>query len=545
MKSFIPRDLVIFLIIGLLLFSNLSVLIAQHQEIIPMDRRVEWEKAGLEKDSIKIENVLDAQQFGVVANDSVDDTKALRNIIDKASQMQGITIIKLPSGQIDIRASIKIPSKVVLDGKGPQWKNKSKATLIYYKGSIEKPNHVFFLSGKEEDQLGVIKSYQAENKSIKLTNDLQVENVKYVLVQPHVGENISNIKGNYVGRLVKVSSIDANTINLSGSLDLTWELHGRTRLGVYRINPVVFAGLQDVTIKQSGGFKCKEYTCKDITQMGNKRDMTGCKGHFVTIKYAYNSWVRNVEGIKPVQNHVNISSSTHIEIKNSYFREAVKYEGAYGYGVTVSDFTSMSLIENNIMSTLRHAILIQHGANQNVYGYNYTRQNSHQCDEKAGDISIHGHYPYANLLEGNIVDRIKADDHFYNKYGKYARNGPFNTLLRNYDPSNYMVLKQIDSTNVLGNEAQLMKWDGSEKLIDIYGLRSNSANDAKTKYASHIEWTENYEKSYYLPVISLYYDQKPEFLKDSNWPPVGPPSVKQGTRTGQSIRALKNYQAFE
>jgi hypothetical protein len=83
----------------------------------------------------------------------------------------------------------------------------------------------------------------------------------------------------------------------------------------------------------------------------------------------------------------------------------------HGYGIALYFHTSDCLIEDNIFRNLRHSLSFQCGANGNVVGYNYSRDpNRSEFPANYGaDISMHGHYSYANLFEGNIVQNIQLD----------------------------------------------------------------------------------------------------------------------------------------
>lgn len=68
-----------------------------------------------------------------------------------------------------------------------------------------------------------------------------------------------------------------------------------------------------------------------------------------------------------------MGNSSHITISGSYFHDAFDYGGdGSGYGVEVCNYTSDCRIENNILHTLRHAMIAHEGANGNVFGYNYS-----------------------------------------------------------------------------------------------------------------------------------------------------------------------------
>ena len=71
-------------------------------------------------------------------------------------------------------------------------------------------------------------------------------------------------------------------------------------------------------------------------------------------------------------------------------------------------------------------MLLQAGTNGNIYSYNYSLQQKRTelPSDAAGDIVLHGNYPYANLFEGNIAQNIGGD-------ASHGMNGPANVFFRN------------------------------------------------------------------------------------------------------------------
>jgi hypothetical protein len=71
-------------------------------------------------------------------------------------------------------------------------------------------------------------------------------------------------------------------------------------------------------------------------------------------------------------------------------------------------------------------MMVKQGANGNVFAYNYSIEpkRTEPIADFSGDISVHGHYPFANLFEGNIVQNIIID-HYWGPAGEdnmYFRN---------------------------------------------------------------------------------------------------------------------------
>src|SRR4029078_3990435 len=123
-----------------------------------------------------------------------------------------------------------------------------------------------------------------------------------------------------------------------------------------------------------------------------------------------------------------IETSSHVEISGCYFHDSYLYDGAstHGYGIVVYTHACANKIEDNIFRMLRHAMICKQGANGNVFGYNYSRETnrSEAIADYAADICLHGHYAFANLYEGNIVQNLQIDQ-------AWGPSGPYNTFFRN------------------------------------------------------------------------------------------------------------------
>ena len=136
-------------------------------------------------------------------------------------------------------------------------------------------------------------------------------------------------------------------------------------------------------------------------------------------------WIRRVESDWTERYHVSVSESLHLEFRDSYFHDAEsRGDGGEGYGVSLAHLVTGALVENNIFSDVRHAMILQMGATGNVFGYNFARRNYSDDGWDKTAIALHGHYPSANLFEANTVGWAGADM-------VWGPNGPENTFFRN------------------------------------------------------------------------------------------------------------------
>jgi len=179
-------------------------------------------------------------------------------------------------------------------------------------------------------------------------------------------------------------------------------------------------------------------------------------------------------------------------VQNSYFHQSYDYgSGGHGYGVTLGRHTTNCLVENNIFETLRHAMMVKEGANGNVFAFNYSRNPvSATPFSIPADISVHGHYPYMNLFENNIVQKISCTDY-------WGPAGPGNTFLRNrVETLNLTVKDHSHNQNIIANEIT-----APFSQISIDNNCNNILKHANNEYGT-IEWMPNL-LSYNLP-NSLY-----------------------------------------
>jgi hypothetical protein len=290
---------------------------------------------------------------------------------------------------------------------------------------------------------------------------------------------------NAVGQFFRVLSVEGNTLTLDRPLHIDFRAD---------LNPIV---RPNGLISESG-----------IEDLYITRLDAG-DGHTILIKNAANCWVRWVESDTTYRSHISVSSSMNIEIRGNYLHHSHDYGGGgHGYGVNVGGHTTSALIEDNIFEHLRHSMLIQVGASGNVFGYNY----SIDPVENSGfwhppDISVHGHFPFMNLFEGNIVQEIGIADY-------WGPAGPGNTYLRNrVETEDIFAQDHSIDQNIIGNELT-----GGDNGIDIgetvtgtflHGNNVNGLLQWDPDTPSHV-----IPKSYYLPA-------KPSFFGDIQWPSLG------------------------
>jgi hypothetical protein len=283
-----------------------------------------------------------------------------------------------------------------------------------------------------------------------------------------------------VGQISKVKSVRGNTLVLDKPLYITFEadLHPTIRTQDF----VERAGVEDLYVK--------------LSSRGDPKT--------IQMKNAAYCWVRNVESEYTSRNHVGVTSSYRCEVRDSYFNESYEFGGGgHGYGVNLGQHVTDCLVENNIFKHLRHSMLVQVGACGNVFGYNYSIEPESEGRWTPCAISLHGHFPFMNLFEGNTVQEIDVSDY-------WGPVGPGNTFLRNrVESEGIEIMDHSHSQNVVANELGV-----GENVIRIH-----KSVEGTFVHGNHEDGSKN-QNDKDIPE-SLYLMKKPVFFGPIEWPITG------------------------
>ncbi len=298
-----------------------------------------------------------------------------------------------------------------------------------------------------------------------------------------------------VGQLVQINSISSNTIFLNSPLRKNYSLTDVPK--ITRLQPATGSGIECLSIK--------------------RLDASSWQSSNIRIENAAKCWVKNIESDSTNFAHVNITSATNIQVTGSNFHGAFAYGGSgQGYGVVLQSTSGECLVENNTFQHLRHSMLLQSGANGNVLSYNYSTQ-PYWSDaspviptDAAGDMVLHGNWPYANLFEGNYGQNMIIDN-------SHGVNGPFNTFFRNRG-ANYGLFMNVgagDSSNLMGNE-----------ITNITNGMYMLTGSGNLEWANRVRGVIFPALTLTLNEASLYRSSPPEFFSSSYpYPSFGPPNT--------------------
>ncbi|MFZ7113735.1 MAG: T9SS type A sorting domain-containing protein, partial [Bacteroidota bacterium] len=300
---------------------------------------------------------------------------------------------------------------------------------------------------------------------------------------------------NSVGQIVRIASISSNTLTFDETLRINYD---------YSLNPRI----RKITPRIQVGLECLKIERLDDVAVGV------CFN--VNLSYAAQCWITGVEIGTSIGSHIEIDASTNITVSRCYIHDNFAYDGTstHGYGITLFGHTGQCRIENNILRHLRHSFSLQCGANGNVVAYNYsTEPNRSEFPADFGaDISMHGHFSYSNLFEGNIVQNIQIDQ-------TWGPSGPLNTFFRNRAELYGILMTsgtvQSDSINFVGNEVS-----NTGTFLGNYSL----AGSGHFEFANNIRGTITPSGTIPLPDTSYYLDSIPEFWTSSIFPTIGDPN---------------------
>ncbi len=476
-------------------------------QVIPATRRVNWQQIVRQKVFTEPANKVNVLDFGAMADGETDNTEAVRAAVASFHGRAGTVIF--PEGTYLFRSPVTLPDSIRLEGEGA-----SQTTLRFDLGTH--PESCLQITGHAQKSFVRLDSGFTKGSAKVLTDSAFVfEPGEWVeMVEDNGSWNTVPVEWAKmsVGQIVRIEKVAGDTLVLEQPLRISYTDSLRPRLR--RIFPVRHVSVACLKIVRS-------------------RPPDAGGGYNISWDYAVDGRVSGVESDSSSGSHIYISRSAGIVVEGSYFHHAFFYDGSstHGYGVTLAHHSSGCLVVNNIFVHLRHALMVKTGANGNVLAYNYSRDpfRSETISDLSGDISLHGHYPYANLFEGNIVQNIIIDHY-------WGPSGPLNTFFRNRAELWGIIMTRSDTTetarqNFVGNECTDNSFYHGQFVL--YGKDH-------FVYANNILGMLVPASSGDLPDRSYYLSHAPAFWDDADrWPDIGWPfSLGEG-----DIPARKRFYA--
>ena len=393
-------------------------------QVIPSSRRADWTLAGYHGTIPVYSTVKNITDYGGSGDGITVNDLALQNAITSLNNQNGV--IYFPAGTFLFNSPITLRSGLVIRGEG--------ATNTTLQFNLAGSNNLITIAGDSTTSIAnITSSVFKDQSSLTVDNASLFQANDYVKIyQNDAGLVNDSWALESVGQIIHIENISGNTINFSTALRRNYLLTGTPKI-------------RKIIMATGVGIECLKI--KRIYPTSG----TGLPKSNLSFSDAAKCWVKGVESDSCNFAHIQIANSTNIEVTNCYFHGAFAYgSGGEGYGISCEYTSGECLIENNIFKHLRHSMLLQSGANGNVFDYNYSIEpfkSESLPNDLSGDIVMHGNYPYLNLFEGNIVQNMFVD-------ASHGINGPYNTLFRNRAESYGIIISSGagDSTNIVGNE---------------------------------------------------------------------------------------------
>lgn len=474
----------------ILFYSLLFVTSFSYAQVLPSNRSVDWNLAGYTGAIPDYTTVVDISNYGGSGDGVGSNDTAFMNALNSLSGADGV--IYFPSGTFIFNSPINLRSGLILRGAS------SDSTTLEFDIAIGNSSDAINITGTASNITAMLTGNADKDSSFINVDDASGFTAGDYLRLSFNDSSILFSTWAYgtVGQIVKIESITSNKIFFESPLRLSYDIVKNPK--ITKLNMITGAGIECLKI--------------------HRADQTTGQTSNINFNYAAQCWVSGIESFLCNFSHIEINRTTNLSITGSYFHDAFAYGGGgQGYGISCQTTSGECLIENNIFKHLRHSMLLQSGANGNVFAYNYSTDpfwtEPSLPANSAGDMVLHGNYPYANLFEGNIGQNIVIDD-------SHGKNGPHNTFLRNRGELYGIFMNNnpaSDNQNFIGNEVTNTGISLGFYFISGSGHFQHGNNVKGTIYAAGTN---------VLTDTSYSYSSIPSFLQSNpNWPSVGIPNI--------------------
>ncbi len=388
---------------------------------IPESRLSDWSNAGCHADSLQRQVVLFSEQGGLGDGTTTNDV-VWESLITNFSG-QAIELV-FDSGVYLFHETLQIPSYWELKGKS------TNATRLKF--DLNGTGHCILIRGTRQTVNDSLTAVPNRGDSLLRGSFQELQTGDWILLSPKNDAGItSSWATGTTGQIVQVIEMDSNLLLLNNSLRRSYS--ASENLMLKKIVPTQQVEIERLTIE--------------------RLDETSTQTANIWIENAVNCKVSCVESINCNYAHVTLQYASNIGIEGNYFHHGMDYgSGGKAYGVVAQMASGDNVIQDNIFEHLRHSMLLQAGANGNVFLGNYSFdpfwKEGFFPTNSAGDMVLHGNYPYTNLFEGNVVQNWVIDD-------SHGINGPHNVFFRNRAEKYGLVMNNnppTDSVVMVGNE---------------------------------------------------------------------------------------------
>lgn len=471
-----------------LLFVLCFISVLTNAQVLTQNRAVNWKLAGLRDTSTSNFQSINMDDFAVVGDSLTSNDAMLANALSSITGSGAVLIF--PSGNFLFNSSIILPSNIVVKGQGSE----NTQFIMDLNGS----GNAFELTGAAVslDTTNIINQATKDSAFLVLSNSsIFMANDWIQIIQKDTDLVTSSWAESTVGQIVQIEQVSGNRVLLKSPLRMDY---------VMSRNPYI----QKIVTVENTGISCLKIIRVDDTSPQQSSN--------IKFKYATNCWVSGVESVNCTFSHIEANYSSNLYISKSYFHHGFDYGGGgRAYGIVLQATSGECLIENNIFEHLRHAMILQSGANGNVFAYNYSLDPfwTSTPSNSAGDIVLHGNYPYANLFEQNICRNIVVDN-------SHGPNGPYNTFFRNRAEGFGIFFSSSNSPdqNFIGNDISNTSIPYSLVNYLVQGM-------GHFLYGNNNKGTITPTGTNTLTDLSYAYALKPDFVTQLEWGGIGMPNV--------------------
>ncbi|MBC7864306.1 MAG: hypothetical protein IAF38_15110, partial [Bacteroidia bacterium] len=453
-------------------------------------QRSNWQDAGYKGSKPVFSQTANIMNFGGNNSGTVSNNAALSVAISSLSGSAGT--IYFPAGTFLFTASLNINrDSLVFKGAGHD-----STTIVFNLGGVLNNCISILGSNVNADTTIFIQSALRDSNKVNCFNpaNFQANDWVYLTCNDSLIMNDNWAYGS-LGQIIQIQSVNANTLTFKSPFRYNYSLSLKPKI-------------KKIIPHHDIGFECLKFKRMDAT--------TG-QTSIIDFDRAVNCWVNGIESDSSNFGHIELNRCSNIEITNSFFHHAHAYGGGgKAYGIIFQFSSGECKAEGNIFMHLRHGLLFQAGSNGNVCAYNYCFDpywnEGFFPTNSAGELVLHGNFPFANLFEGNICNNIVIDD-------SHKNNGPYNTFFRNRAMLYGIYMNNnpaTDSVQFLGNE-----------VTNVASGFYNLAGNGHLQYGNNIKGTITPSGTTNLIDSSLYLTggTKPLCMNAYSLPAIGMPNV--------------------
>lgn len=356
-------------------------------------------------------------------DDDADDAPALDCLVSGAPDR---SVIALPSGTLQLKGGVSIRrSRVVLRGAGmglTRLHVAADAAPRNYTAACDRPAWLQLCepTAAAGPEIAWVGGYRQGAREIEVERPDGIAAGAWILLEQDLPERDradTRFRGREAFRwMTRVVATRGRRLHIDPPLLEDFVVGGQR---VRRVPMIEHVGLEHLTLYRS------DPTLGGLCDSGPGKECSLAYDPFVRLWRVAHGWLERVE-MRDNYSHFAQARAAVVgwTVRASVFRRlhrdrvphqsAVLLQGAYG-----------CVFENNRIEDVARWITLEAGARGNVIAYNYESPLVQVSPAEGRTVFFHGHYPGANLVEGNHLRRHVSQDNYWGRQGRH------NTFFRN------------------------------------------------------------------------------------------------------------------